>query len=225
MIQMELWYGYTALLSRPDFGKSRAYVGILERNTVSLGGVVKRAINLEIDAPASAFFDDLGYRYIIANNITFDMLISLYDVNSTKTFACRAFGNSVGAQASVAIKKFIAGLKKPNLELRCIGFQDESLGASNMVSELHQMTKASLTEVDLFGNQMRHICIDMKTGLTYDLLLENRRYRAGELINKTTRQEFNQKYGIAEPAEKPGAAKTPSAQEVHAEPPSQGKAP
>jgi hypothetical protein len=45
-------------------------------------------------------------------------------------------------------------------------------------------------EVDLFGEEKRHIVMDMKTGLSYDLLLENRIYRPGELKNDEKEEDF-----------------------------------
>ena len=45
-------------------------------------------------------------------------------------------------------------------------------------------------EIDMFGEEKRHMAIDMKTGLSYDLLLENRIYRPGELKNDEKEDDF-----------------------------------
>ena len=50
--------------------------------------------------------------------------------------------------------------------------------------------EARLVEVDLFGNEIRHIAFDTKTGSTYDLLLQNKIYGPADLINNIKPEEF-----------------------------------
>ena len=45
-------------------------------------------------------------------------------------------------------------------------------------------------EIDLFGTDKRHIALDLKTGTSYDLFLENRIYRPGELANSEKEEDF-----------------------------------
>lgn len=193
MVIMEFWHAYTSALSNPEFGSSRSLIAAMERNTASLHAVSQRSIKLALNSSVKSTFDPLGKRYVIADNITFDILVSIYDVNSTKTLAFRISNSSIEKPLKIEIKNFSESIKRPNFELRCIGLQNGNTGSANIVNELYKAVKGSLTEVDIFGNETRHICIDMKTGLTYDLLLENRRYRAAELVNKMTKAEFDLK--------------------------------
>ena len=53
------------------------------------------------------------------------------------------------------------------------------------------MFKSSLMETDLFGEETRHIVFDMKLGMSFNLLLLNRIYKQYELLNMTTKPEFD----------------------------------
>ena len=46
-------------------------------------------------------------------------------------------------------------------------------------------------EVDLFGTDTRHIALDLKTGVSYNLLLLNRLYRAGELACQVNKEAYD----------------------------------
>jgi hypothetical protein len=50
--------------------------------------------------------------------------------------------------------------------------------------------KMKLVEVDIFGTNTRHIAIDAKLGTSYNILMEDRLYRAGELVNNLTMENF-----------------------------------
>ena len=195
MVTMDFWHAYTSTLSKPEFGTTRSLTAAMERNTASLNAVSQRAIKLEIDSSIKTMLDPIGKRYVISDNITFDIVVSIYDINSTNALVFRTAKNHIEKSLQIAINKFAKGIKKPNFELRCIGLQNGSKEAANIVSEMHNIAKGSIAEIDLFGSEIRHICIDLKTGLTYDLLLENRRYRAAELTNKMTKPEFDAKIG------------------------------
>ncbi len=200
MVIMDFWHAYTSTLSKPEFGTTRSLNAAMERNTASLHAVSQRAIKLEIYSSVKTMLDSIGKMYIISDNVTFDIMVSIYDINSTNALVFRTAKNHIEKPLQITINKFVKGIKKPNFELRCIGLQNGSKDAANTVSEMHNIVKGSIAEIDLFGSETRHICIDLKTGLTYNLLLENRRYRAAELTNKMTRSEFDAKIGNASAA-------------------------
>ncbi|MEM3841250.1 MAG: hypothetical protein QXN59_00955 [Candidatus Micrarchaeaceae archaeon] len=128
-------------------------------------------------------------EYSNAKNLTYDMLLSVYDFNSGMTAIARfeVFGQSILSQFNT----FIKSLKKPNLEARIIGLQSTS-PTTEVRKSLDMINRfgISLNEVDLFGENMRHISIESKRGMSMDLLLLNRVYRPGELKNTQTYEQF-----------------------------------
>src|ERR1700733_14907690 len=69
------------------------------------------------------FEDDTSTRYISTPNLTYDMLVSIYDYNTKNILVCRIFkfGDIIKREGT----KFVGSLKrnKPNLEARIIGMQ------------------------------------------------------------------------------------------------------
>ena len=94
------------------------------------------------------------------------------------------------------LQKIIAQIKRiknPNLEMRVIGLQDSNTELLGAVDRLNNAFNPNLMEVDLFGNEMRHIVFDMKLGMSFNLLLLNRIYGPHELVNAMTIEEFNKR--------------------------------
>ncbi len=134
-------------------------------------------------------YDEMKKRYICATSLTYEIFVSIYDVNSRSAFAarCTDFTKALAESMDAFIKK----LKKPNLEARIIGLQNKSdtdalLHISNWISK----KKIPLFEIDLFGPSVRNIAIDLHTGMSFNILMENRLYKPGELENKTTLEQF-----------------------------------
>jgi hypothetical protein len=131
-----------------------------------------------------------GRRYIAFENLGYDFIITLYDVNAPKAYAIRAF------ESKDIVKELKAGIRSmmtsmPNIEARIIGLQSKEEHAFlKGVMSLLLKEGIRLIEVDLFGDDIRHIAIDLKTGASYNMLLEDRIYRPGELINKATIEDF-----------------------------------
>ena len=92
--------------------------------------------------------------------------------------------------------EFLKKLRNPNLEIRAIGMQNLKEGYGNdLLINIEQAytvlkPKAKLVEVDLFGNETRHIAIDAKTGASVDVLLYDRFYKPGELNTQTSLEQF-----------------------------------
>lgn len=138
--------------------------------------------------------DELSPRYIAATNLTYDAIMSIFDVN-TKKLAVYRFYLSPG-KIKTDLKKYVDVLKaskpKPNLEARLIGMQngqDYYLLLDEM-ADFFIANKIKLVEIDLFGTEMRHVAIDSKLGMSFNILLEDRHYRPGELTNSMTVENF-----------------------------------
>ncbi len=123
------------------------------------------------------------YRYVLAKDISFDMFISLYDVNARTFAGFRASGDP----EERSISQFLEECKKrkmENVEMRAYGMQDNGKSLVGIIDKVLQDSKASLVEVDIFGKDIRNLAFDIKTGMVFNLLLLNRIYRPGELANK-----------------------------------------
>lgn len=137
--------------------------------------------------------DETETRYIAAMGMTYDTVISVYDVNTRNIVVCRAF--KYGDAERAVLGGFAGSLKKarPNLEARIIGLQTNQKDVAAMLNELADFflaNKVKLVEVDLFGTNTRHIAMDAKLGTSYNILADDRLYRPGELVNNMTLENF-----------------------------------
>ena len=155
--------------------------------------------------------------YINASNLTYDMLLSIYDFNSGRIAVAR-FDRFTDAIKS-HMQSFVRSFKNPNLEARMIGLQDgHGLDDASKALDFINKNAISLNEADLFGTDIRHISIETKRGMSMDLLLLDRVYRPGELRNPQTYEQFlrgelpqaaPQPQGASTAAEKPAVEPTP----------------
>jgi hypothetical protein len=134
-------------------------------------------------------YDGMNKRYVCAASLTYEIFISIYDVNSRSAFAARSIDFSKSLAAGM--DKFIKKIKRPNLEARIIGLQNKSgigplLGISSWLSK----RSVPICEIDLFGTSVRHVAIDLHTGMSFNILMEDRLYKPGELENKITMEQF-----------------------------------
>ena len=180
------------------FGKSRLYIRVRDRIHLSLSSVEKSSSELQINKSAMKAYDD-SIRYVLAKGITFDLLVLLYDVNTSGFFAFRAAQEE---DLKMPVKEFVSKLKRPNIEIRAIGMQNSSkdygTGLANVIEAAYTLCKpyARLVEVDLFGTDQRNIAIDTKLGMTFDLLLFDRFYKPGELANTLSAEAFKAQIGV-----------------------------
>ena len=56
--------------------------------------------------------------------------------------------------------------------------------------EFAHALRIPIFEADLFGNSTRHIAIDIYSGMSFNVLLEDKLYKPGELVNNMTREQF-----------------------------------
>jgi len=132
-------------------------------------------------------------RYIYAYNLTYDVLASVYSVSKESGVFFRT-ALPLNKDEARIIKKLYSRLKDRNTEIRIIGMQNKQANAKEFVKSilfLEKLGNSSLVEVDLFGNEVRHIAIDLKTGLSYNVLIKNIIYKPGDLINNLGFDEFS----------------------------------
>ncbi|MDE1827726.1 MAG: hypothetical protein KGH65_01015 [Candidatus Micrarchaeota archaeon] len=170
---------------------TKSSVASNNRPDTSLSMVKNSAIELKVDEAIFQHLKEPEIRYLIAKEITFGILVTIYDVNSQSAIALRA---SLPLQKSEIdrIGKMLGRFRRANLETRIIGMQN---GDKSLIKSLEEMQKSfggrvNLIEVDLFGNLKRNIALDLRTGMSYDLLLLDRTYRVGELTNDLSAESF-----------------------------------
>ena len=129
-------------------------------------------------------------RYIAALNLTYDAIVTIYNVDSRELCVCRFY--DFGAKEIKALDGFLRQMKGPrNLEARIIGFQNsEGAGSAGAIADFIRARGIRLAEADMFGTNIRHVAIDSKLGVGFEVLLENRVYKPGELKNLMTLDQF-----------------------------------
>lgn len=181
---MDLWYAFEKEEQLPGFGTKALLLNTGARHSLSLKTVEDRSVDI---APGTCAFMPYAYerRYITVKDIAFDLLITLFDVNSSSIVALRCRSEMTGSDLK-NISGFLSRIKHPNLELRAIGLQNSASEPLQSLQKVRKLRENVLAEADIFGGNIRHIAIDAKTGMTYNLLLQNRIYRPGELANENT---------------------------------------
>jgi hypothetical protein len=138
----------------------------------------------------SKYTSELDERYIAAPELSYDLLFSMHDVNSRRGIVYRTF-QDVGLLHTAVKKDLEAFGRKANIEARVIGLQNgQDFGMLKEISDFIAEHNIRLVEVDLFGNSVRHVAIDTKLGMSLNILMENRIYRPGELVNNMTLENF-----------------------------------
>ena len=183
-----LWKAYRREAVKPAFGSARLQLKTGNRWHTSLAMVEDRSRDVETGRAILQGYSP-EKRYVLAKSITRDLLVSIYDVNTSSSLIMRPSmlltRRNVSA-ISQKVKK--SGFK--NIEVRLIGLQNGTTELSAAINDISKAVGGALIEVDLFGNEIRNIAIDLKTGSSYDLLMQNRIYGPAERINNETADEF-----------------------------------
>lgn len=178
---------------RKGFGSQRFLASGKDRPHISRSKILLHEDAEQIglgDAKGIIYQDWMGKRYVYAESLGFDYLITLYDVNSPRGYALRLL------DSKDLLKHLKDGLKQvatqmPNIEARIFGLQNgEAHAFLDPALNLLSQEGIRLIEADLFGEELRHVAIDLKTGSSYNVLLEDRNYRPGELANTMTREDL-----------------------------------
>lgn len=188
---MDFWSVYEKEKTKPEFGNARLYIASRDRIGLSLSTVERYSVLLGMNQGTARRFSD-EFRYVLVKELTHDLLVSIYDVNTTQSFLLR-FSEALGDAAVKKLAGDVRKIRKPNLEMRVIGLQDNNTELLSALERLHAALKPSLMEVDLFGKETRHIAFDTKLGMSFNLLLLNRIYRPHELANALSLEDFNEK--------------------------------
>ncbi len=144
----------------------------------------------------------IGKRYLGFKSIVYDLIFTVYDVNSESAFVARLYKKDQGQHRRLMEKlgRYLKSKNKPNFEARLIGLQDgEDYQYAEEIIKVLDKQKISFYEIDLFGSEVRHVAIDMRIGTTYNILLLNRVYRPGELANTLTEEQFSRNIGDQAP--------------------------
>jgi len=174
-----------------EFGSERAVLSTKQRPHTSLSMIQRISKEIGINQGTMQKYGNLK-RYVIARDITYDLFISVYDVNSHSAIVLRP-SQAIDNKEETKIRSFVRSLKKPNLEIRGIGLQNGDMELLEEINKVKEICKGPIVELDVFGNETRHIALDLKTGMTYNILLLDRIYRPGELVTTLGKNDFEAK--------------------------------
>jgi hypothetical protein len=167
-----------------DFGRARYVKSSKMRQHMS-----KRSLDADtegrsigINEMASCVASRTSTRYIACTEITYDAILSIYDVDTCAIVLYRFYEFDSGIAG--AIQKELRHGNVHNFEARLIGMQNGQWFASlHDALALLNKARVPVLEVDLFGTDVRNVAYDLKTGMNYDILMENKPYKPGERMN------------------------------------------
>ncbi|MFP3215027.1 MAG: hypothetical protein RXR32_00530 [Candidatus Micrarchaeota archaeon] len=196
---MDFWGYFKSISAREKFSEEKITLGSV-KSTYLPSERVNTSIALISDFVKEIKVGDIIFeknsfntRYIYANNLTYDILVSIYSVSNESGIFFRT-ALPLNKDEAKIIKRLYGRIEDRNIEVRIIGMQNKQVNAKDLVNSLlflEKIGKNSLVEVDLFGNEVRHVAIDLKTGLSYNVLIKNIIYRPGELINNLSFDDFS----------------------------------
>ena len=171
-------------ISKASANKSRWNLAYRERRNLSKTKLDKyeNSIPLAGDGHAEGRYGPRGPRYITAAGLTSGLIFSIYEINSASALVTRIEKSMPPASV---FENFFKKFKKPNVEARFIGLQNgDGTAPLYGVYDILSKRKIPICEADLFGDETRNLAMDLKTGMFFNVLVENRLYRPGELKNK-----------------------------------------
>lgn len=150
--------------------------------------IFPKSIELEAGQAKHLKYDE-SRRYVIARDVTYDLLISAYNINTKDMFVARIarpFGKNEWQRVIHPIRSW----SRPNIEFRAIGLQNGHPETMHVIDDFYKKVKGHFIEINLFGSSTRHIALDAGTGMSYNLLPLNRIFRPGELSCNVTIEQF-----------------------------------
>lgn len=170
-------------ISFSGFGNSAYVMAYKDRPHISKSEIDRysNAAYLNINEYLIIRYDKIGIRYIAVTSMSYDFIISVYDINSSSLFVGRAYDDLENMDKEIS--KFINSLKgKKNLEGRIIGLHNnQKTPGVKIILDIFRRYGINIYEIDIFGDQIRNIAMDSKLGVPYNILMLNRLYRPGEL--------------------------------------------
>lgn len=181
-------------MKNEGFGSSRYWAGSKERAHSSKSAIDSNSNSVQIGVYETRRADYIGWkgeRYLVAEGVGYDLLLSIYEANCARLVALRAYnGKGFDRKCVLGMIKRISS-PKPKMEARMIGMQNnDPVAPLRQIAEFLIGNGIPVVEADLFGVEIRNIAIDLKTGTSYNVLLQDRSYRPGELANALTREDF-----------------------------------
>lgn len=175
-----------------NFGSAPYLKNYKERQNVSKVDLDsdKGCVYLEVGDVYTGIYSQLASEYVAATNLTYGLFFTVFDVNTTALFATRFY--RFDPKLLDMVRAWQRKIPAPsNLEARVIGMQNgEPKPALERLILFIRKGKFRFSEVNLFGEEVRHVAIDTKRGSTYDILMESRQYRPGELKNTMTAEQY-----------------------------------
>jgi hypothetical protein len=177
----------------PTFEKQKILLNYKERPHISKKVLDKEgSIYVDTDSIKEFHYDPLGPKYIAFTNLSYDCVISLYNFDSKQGVVYRFYEDIINNRE--LFSKYFNDLALKNTEIRIIGMQNNYLNKQVRNKFFLIFTKKiKLYEIDLFGTEIRNIALNIETGQTFDILMENKLYKPGELTTKITLEEFESK--------------------------------
>ena len=182
---MDFWNVYEKAKMRPSFSASRMLLSARdERTHTSISTVSGQSLPV---GKGECIFRKCteSERYVLAQDIGKDIMLSIYDVNSSCAILLR-FQAALTDRSLAMLGSDIRRLRSPDFKVRLIGLQNKAAAPLKSVEKIERLVKPSnLQEVDLFGREVRHIAFDLKSGVTYNLLLLDRIYEPSEMVDSS----------------------------------------
>ncbi len=177
--------------AQKDFGSERYARQYRARSHISISKVDEfgSSVYVGTDGYTSArYSESAAPAYIAAKGLSYDWVVTLYDINSNTGGMWRSYKADFMQEMETFMKQLP---RSADVEARIIGLQDDQdTAALKKTLSFLNKHKITLMEADLFGDEIRHVAFDLKRGMTFDILLENRIYRPGELKNAGTADQF-----------------------------------
>ncbi len=165
-----------------DFGATGYKRNSKERQHASREVTLGNAYALGLGQAQWFKYNGASNQYVVCTGVTYDAVLSIYDVNGSGMAVYRFF--DFDRAISSAIERSLHGIKYPNFEARILGMQNgHPTPKLDALLAMLERNRASVFEADLFGTDVRNIAFDLCTGVDYDILMENRPYKPGELKN------------------------------------------
>ncbi len=181
-------------MKKPGFGTANCHLSFKERPHISKSKVdmADGATYINIGESFRARYSAISAKYIASVNMTYDLLLSVYDVDTKDLFAMRVLKHAT--DTFKALEKYTSGIsrnKYKRFEARLIGMQNKQDYSILMpIFKILGRYKVPVVEVDLFGDQIRHIALETFLGVSFNVLLLDRIYRPGEINNQMTHEQL-----------------------------------
>ncbi|MGC8648975.1 MAG: hypothetical protein ACP5UN_02025 [Candidatus Micrarchaeia archaeon] len=187
---------FISMSRAPTFEKQKILLNYKERQHISKKVLDKEgSIYVDTDSLKEFHYDPLGPKYVALTDLSYDFAISLYNFDSKQGVVYRFYKNIV--ENKKTFSKYLNDFALKNTEARIFGMQNNYFNKQirNILFLVFEKN-IKFYEIDLFGTEIRNIALNIETGQTFDILMENKLYKPGDLATKITLEEFESKIKI-----------------------------